>query len=342
MISRVADGCFWMTRYLERVDTLARLLSVHHALHIDAALPVRARWRVLIAFSGQEEDFAKRLGPAAMNDGEVVQRYLTWDAEHPASLYSALRGARENARTVREIMSLEAWEAINDLWLWLGSRESTKLYDDDRSAFYERLMTATQLFHGASFATMLHDDPFTFMKLGRAVERAALTARILDDHGDHGVIGDGAAASAAGWLAVLRCCCAYDPFFRSGSPTLDALTVTRFLLFDRTLPRSVLYNLDEARRLLFSLRQGDPPGLPRRSRTALERLRGELLQMDLDDVAHRGLHETFDFVVSSTHALCDAIHDDYLDPPDAWMRHCVRALELVEGLPVLGEGERAA
>ncbi len=342
MISRVADGCFWMTRYLERVDTQARLLDVHHALHIDAALRVNDRWRVIIAVTGQEMDFVSRVGAAAVDDGEAVQHYLTWDEENPASLYNALRGARENARTVREIMSLEAWEAINDLWLWMRGRESARLYGRNRSAFYERLMTATQLFHGASFATMLHDDPFTFMKLGRAVERAGLTARILDEHGDYGASTEGAAAAAAGCLAVLRCCCAYDPFFRSGSPVLDALTVTRFLLFDRTLPRSVLYNLDEARRLLFALRIGDPPGLPRRSRSALERLRGELLQMDLADVERRGLHETFDFVVRSTDALCDAIHDDYLDPPDAWMRHCVRALELIEASRTPLEAERAA
>ncbi len=339
MISRVAEGCFWLTRYLERVDTLARLLDVHHALHIDAGLPADRRWRPLVVVTGEEAGFLAEVGDDALDDGEAVQHFLTWESDRPASLWSAVRGARENARTVREIMSLEAWEAINDLWLWMRSRDSQRIYERDRSSFYARLMSSTLLFHGVSFATMLHDEPFSFMKLGRAVERAGQTARILEILGDDEAVAAGGAASTARHLAALRCGCAYDPFFRSGHP-LGRQTVTRFLLFDRTLPRSVLYNLDEARRLLSALRQDDPVGLPRRSRTAVERLRGELLQMDVADVEQHGVHSTLGWVIRSLDRLCEAIHDDFLDPPMPWLRHCVHVLEAVE--PTKDGSERAA
>lgn len=337
MISRVAEGCFWLTRYLERVDTLARLLDVHHVLHIDAGLPAERRWRPLVVVTGQEADFLARLGARAFERGETVQEYLTWDPDHPASLYSAVHGARENARTVREIMSLEAWEAINDLWLWMRGRESRRLYGRDRGAFYERLVRATVLFHGVAYATMLHDEPFTFMKLGRAVERTGQTARILDVHGQPEVVpATDAALETARCLAILRSCCAYDPFFRSTAQPLCREAVTRFLLFDVSFPRSVLYSLDEARSLLFDLRRGDPLGLPRRSRAALDRLRGELLQMNVADVEQRGLHNTLTWIVGATAELCDAIHDDYLDPPMAWLRHCVRVIESVDAAPETG------
>jgi len=345
MISRVAEGCFWLTRYLERVETLARLLDVHYALHIDAVLPVEERWRVLVDVAGEREDFVARLGAGALDDGEAVQHYLTWDEEHPASLYRALGAARENARTVREIMSLESWEAINDVWLWLRGSDARRLYDRDRGAFWERLTRSALLFHGVSFATMLHDEPLTFMKLGRAVERASQTARILAthlDHRDHGDLRRGEArgpVDAARCVAALRSCCAYDPFLRSGQPVPGPRAVTRFLLFDETLPRSVLFNLDEARRLLATLRRRDPIGMPRRSRTALERQRGELLQMSPDDLDRRGTGATLAWTIDATSHLCDAIHDDYLDPPMPWLRHCVRALE--SAAPV-GEGLRAA
>lgn len=332
MISRVADGCFWMSRYLERVETLARLLCVHHELHIDSALPPDKGWRAVVDFSGQTEDFIERIGAKDLDDGEVVEHYLTWSEDYPASLYGALRGARENARTVREIMSLEAWESINDLWLWMRGRESKRLYERSRSEFYERLMRSTLLFHGVSFGTMLHDEPFTFMKLGRAVERVGLTPRILEAHIDEGESDADGSDDASRCLAALRSCCAYDPFFRSGRP-LTARAVTRVLLFDRALPRSVLYNLGEARRLLFELRRDDPVGLPRRSRTALDRLYGELMQMDIQDVERQGVHDTFAWLIRSTARLCDAIHDDYLDPPMAWLRHCVRAMESIEDSP---------
>ena len=327
MISRVAESCFWLARYLERLETLARLLDVHHALHIDAGLPVQERWRVLVDFSGQEEDYAARIGRAALDDGEAVQRYLTWDEKHPASLFSLLRGVRENAREVREVMSLEAWETINDVWLWLRGRQAERLYERERGAFYERLMRSTLLFHGVSHATMIHDEPFTFMKVGRAAERAGQTARILLTHWEDDGGGAGSAVDAARCLAVLRCCCAYDPFFRSGMHPLGVRSVTGFLVFDRTLPRSVLYSLGEARGLLAALRRQDPIGLPRRSHTALERLWGELLQMDMHDVEKRGIESTLAWTMRATDRFCDAIHEDYLDPPTAWLRHCVRALE---------------
>ncbi|MGH0035384.1 MAG: alpha-E domain-containing protein [Myxococcota bacterium] len=329
MISRVADGCFWLTRYLERVDSLARLLDVHHALHIDSGVASRQRWRPLVVVAGEEADFLVRIGADALEDGEAVQEYLTWDTQHPSALFSAVRGARENARSVREIMSLEAWEAINDLWLWMRGREARRLYQRNRAAFYERLIQSTVLFHGVAYGTMLHDEPFSFMKLGRAVERAGQTARIVGAHGPGDDAGTDAGAEATHWLAVLRSCCAFDPFFRGARP-LRRDAVIRFLVFDRSFPRSVLYNLDEARTLLWMLRRDDPRGMPRRSRSALERLRGELLQMDVADVERRGLRSTLAWVVDSTAQLCDAIHDDYLDPPMAWLRHCVRVLESLE------------
>ncbi len=339
MISRVAQSCFWLTRYLERVDALARLLDVHHALHIDAAAAATTRWRPVLRATGQEASFVERLGDAAVHDGEAVEGFVTWDADDAASLWRAVGAARENARTVRDVMSLEAWEAINDLWLWINRPAARRLFEKNRGSFYEHLIQSTVLFHGVSHGTMLHDEPFTFMKLGRADERAAQTARILDAHVAQDAGPEGGAADASRWLSALRSCCAYDPFFRGASHALHQTSVARFLVFDQSFPRSVLYNLDETRTLLRGLRKNDPFGLPRRSRTALERARGELLQMDMADVERRGLHSTLNFVIRATDHLCDAIRDDYLEPPQAWLRHCVRVLESLERAP---EAERAA
>lgn len=324
MISRVAEGCFWLTRYLERLDTLARVLGVRHAAHIDAGLPWSWRWRPVVEMAGQTEDFRARVGARSLNNGEAVQHYLTWDESHPSSLSSGLRHTRENARAVREIMSAEAWEAINDLWLWFRSREARRLFQRDRSAFYERVTRSAVLFHGVAHASMLHDEPFVFMKLGRATERVGQTARIMAAHLEE-VDGEDDAAVC---VAVLRSCCAFDPFFRAGRP-LTRRHVVRFLVFDRTLPRSVLNNLDEVRRLSVVLRREDPLGLPRRSREALERLRGELLQMDITDMERRGMKHTLAWVLAANDSLCESIHDDYLDPPTTWLRHCVRVLETV-------------
>ena len=328
MISRVAENCFWLTRYLERIDTLARLLNVNQAFQLDVELPSAQRWRPLIIVSGAEEDYLERVGEAQINDADRVQEYLTWDAEQPSSIYSSLRWARENARTVRETMSVDMWEAINALWLWMDGSSSRRLYQRERSAFYAHLSQQCMLIHGICYSTMLHDEPFVFMKLGRAAERVGQTARILDVQ--HHSLGDSpgirqTATDTALWLAILRSCSGVEPFFERSSSDLSGPAVAAFLIFEPTFPRSIVHNLDRARGLLARLRADDPTGLDRPSWEILESLRAELAAMDMTAVLDRGLHEVLTWIVQASSELCDAIHDDYLDPPVDTLRQVVRS-----------------
>lgn len=318
MISRVADSCFWLTRYLERVDTWSRLLDVTASFSLDVGADASGRWRPLVIVVGQEQDFLERIGASGMEDGEIVQHYLVWDDRHPSSLFSSMRAVRENARTIREAMSVEMWEAVNQSWLWLTSRSAKRLFDRERGAFYERLSSDCMMFHGICYSTMLHEDPFTFMKLGRAVERISQTARILDVRhhalAEASLVEDETAAMAARWLAILRSCSAYEPFFKRAENVLSGSAVAEFLLFERTFPRSVLHNLDRVRGLLERLRRSDE--MPRKSPSweRLERFRGSVLQLDMDEVHRQGLHRVATWLVDETAILCDAIHDEFLAP----------------------------
>jgi uncharacterized alpha-E superfamily protein len=318
MISRVAESCFWLTRYLERVDCWSRLLDVNSSFSLDIPLATPERWRPLVIVVGQEQDFLDRYGEDVIEDAEVVQRYLVWDPENPSSLLSSARAVRENARTTREVISVEMWELINEFWLWLNGRSAKRLYDRDRDAFYARLNSQCLMFHGTCYSTMLHDTPYTFITLGRAVERAGQTARVLDVH--HHALNelDGRSpADAAQWIAILRSCSAYEPFFKLSSSVLGGASVAEFLLFDRTFPRSVMHNLDRAAVLLNQLLKERPEALPSASRRALDRLSGSLLQMDLDDVMQVGLHETVTMIVEGTAELCSAIQSDFFPAVDA-------------------------
>ena len=328
MISRVADSCFWLTRYLERVDTWSRLLDVTASFSLDVGPDGSGRWRPLVIVVGQEQDFVARIGAASMEDAEVVQQYLVWDGRHPASIYSSMRAVRENARTIREVMSVEMWEAVNQSWLWLNSRPAKRLFDRQRDAFYERLSSDCMMFHGICYSTMLHEDPFTFMKLGRAVERIGQTARILDVRhhalAETSPLVDESAAMAARWLAILRSCSAYEPFFKRASNVLSGSAVTEFLLFERTFPRSVLHNLDRVRGLLERLRQSSESSGRSPSWECLERFRGSVLQLDIGEVHRQGLHRVATWVVDETAILCDAIHDEFLAPSIESLRERVR------------------
>ena len=323
MISRVADSCFWITRYLERVDTLARLLGVYAAFDLDAESDAHERWHSLVVVAGAEADFLSRVGSDKIDDGEAVQEFLTWDPDQPSSILASLGWARENARTIREVISLETWEVTNELWLWLRGRDAKRLYDRDRDAFYDHLSKQCMLFHGICYSTMLHEDPFLFMKLGRAVERIGQTARVLD--AKHHSLGDTprdreTADDAAEWLAILRSCSAFEPFFKHAANVLSGPTVARFLLFEESFPRSVVHNVERTRGLLARLRADDPAELERPAWQVLEGFRTALLGLDIEDVQRRGIHETLTWIVGETAGLCNAIHEDFLDPSDATLR----------------------
>jgi len=317
VISRVAESCFWLNRYVERVEVLARMLSVNLAFQLDVVLPHAERWRPLVVVNGQEQDFLERTKPGDVDDAETVQRYLTWSEDNPSSMLSSLRAARENARTIRETISLEMWETLNDLWVWLGDRTARRLYGSDRHAFYVHLRDHCLLFHGVAQATMLHDDPFEFMRLGTALERVGQTARVLDIR-YHSVgrreAAEETAAAAAQWLATLRFCSGVEPFLKREDKALSGLSVAEFLLFDPAFPRSVLHNLDRTRNFLGLVRPPPPTSVGAASYALACATLESLRAMDIDGVLERGLHEVLTWIVDSTARIGVAIHDDFFDP----------------------------
>jgi len=317
MISRVAESCFWLNRYVERVEVLSRMLGVNLAFQLDVDLEAADCWRPLVIVTGQESDFLKRSDAPPTYDPERVQDYLTWSDDNPSSLRSSLRAARENARTIRETISLEMWETLNDLWVWLGERDAKRLYQRDRSAFYMRLRNQCLLFHGVAQATMLHEDPFEFMRLGTALERVGQTARILDVK-HHGVGPtrdvDESPAEIAQWLAILRFCSGIEPFLKRRTAAPSGAAVAEFLLFDRAFARSALHNLDRTGNFLRLVVPRGGSAIGARSRTLLAETRAHLASMTIDAVLADGLHETLTWIVDVTAELSDTIHTEFFDP----------------------------
>jgi len=182
MISRVADHCFWFGRYLERAESTARLLQTSANLALDGDLPPLQVWQPVVITAGEEAAFLERRGAAALADGEAVQEHLALDREVAASLTRSVQAARENARSIREVVSLEVWESINELHLWLQSGQAREEFDEHRYGFYRRVRSEAQLALGLLRGTMLHDTPLHFIWLGVIIERTGQTARILDVH----------------------------------------------------------------------------------------------------------------------------------------------------------------
>jgi uncharacterized alpha-E superfamily protein len=307
VISRVADHCFWLGRYLDRTESTARLLQATRTLVFDADVPVTRCWGPLVIVSGEESAFAERHGGAALGNGELVQDYMTWSRESTVSLASSAFYARDCARAIREQLSLDTWEEINELYLWLGRESTQALYKDNREEFYRTVRRSTQLALGLVRSTMLHEEPMSFLWLGAMLERAGQTARILDMHHhtmereaaqDHDIV------QVALWMSLLRACSGAEVFMRKNKGRITAQTVVSFLLFEPAFPRSIGYCLRSTRPMLARIWPDSQVG-----RASLKRLDALIASLERArehfDVA--GIHALLTHVVDETSAVCSAI-----------------------------------
>ena len=177
MLSRVADSMFWMSRYIERAENVARFIDVNWHLILDSSIREESQWLALVNTTGDLEVFEKREGAATR---ESVIQFLTFDTENANSILSCVRAARENARCIRDAISQEMWEQINMFYLMLndsasGNKALVNPYD-----FFNEVKMASHLFVGINDTTMSHNEAWNFCRLGRYLERTDKTSRILD------------------------------------------------------------------------------------------------------------------------------------------------------------------
>jgi uncharacterized alpha-E superfamily protein len=319
MISRVADHCFWFGRYMDRAESTARLLQVTRTLVFDADIPVTQCWKPLVIVSGEHPALVKLHGEDAAGDGEVVQSYMTWDSDNLVSLQSSVRAARESARVIRDVLSLETWEEVNELYLWLGSEAAAKLYAENREQFYRHVRRSTQLVLGLVRSTMLHDRPMSFLWMGVMLERVGQTARILDMN-HHTMTLEGAAhqhqiVEVALLLSLLRACSGYEAFAKKSQGRATAKAVTSFLVFDKQFPRSLRYCLRAARRILTDIwPEAAAGGIGGKSfgraSTLLDWFEGREANFSTTS-----LHTTLTRVVDDTAAICSFVGEEMLGPP---------------------------
>jgi uncharacterized alpha-E superfamily protein len=310
MISRVAEHCFWVSRYLERAENTARILDVNQTLLLDFDVPLEQQWRPLLIISGIHD----MPGEA---DAETVQRYMTWEPANLCSIAASISAARENARIIREVISADMWERLNYYHLWMQSPAARILYDRSRSEFYGQIRRINQLLHGISDGTMSHGEAWEFFQLGKYLERACQTARILDVK-YHMLLPTpehvGTPVDNAHWVAILTSCSGYEPYHKKPRATADpSFGVTDFLVFDPLFPRSVKCCLQECQKAAHAI-SGRPVGQPGNEvEQTLESLLTWLNLIDINDVVRAGLHETLTSVVNRVHEIGEAIHRTYFD-----------------------------
>ena len=316
MISRVAENCFWMMRYVERADCSARLLRVNREFVLDVA--VTERWRPVIVVVGEEKRFLDLYGAESANDDERAQEYLVWDEQNPVSLRSSLQWARENARTIRDVISEDMWQCINGFWRWFVDGEGRALYDSDRAEFYDRVKGFSASYQGLGLTTMLYEDPFDFMRLGVLLERAGQTARTLDvKHHMLGPTRSGTAESPleiAEWTALLHSCSATEAFVKRGHGAPDGLRVAEFLVLEPRFPRSVRFCVERAWKVMQRLRSGLPPTVGKTSAAALLALVESVRATSLAELLALGIHEELTRIIDALGRVGSGVNGDYFSP----------------------------
>ena len=267
MLARNAEALYWIGRYVERADDTARILDVTvHQLLEDSSVDPDWTSRVLLRVLGITPPPNSQLDVWSLTDLVAFTRGL----EGGCSIVDAISGARENARSAREVTSTELWECLNTTYNALAEREraAKRLGPHEFFSFIEG---RAAMFAGLADSTLSRDDGYRFMLLGRAIERVDMTVRLLLSR-----VGD--SASSPAWVTVLRSAGAHDTYLRTYRGVLDAGRVVEFMLLDRLFPRSVFYSLRLAEHSLEELdhRPHSRVGATAEAQRLLGRARSEL------------------------------------------------------------------
>jgi uncharacterized alpha-E superfamily protein len=312
MLSRTASNLFWMGRYMERAETMARLLEVggRIALLPQAGHGYRNEWDSLLQASGTADGFAKKYGDPVQRN---IESYLFFERENPSSVASCIERARENGRIVRTALTSQVWDALNSAFQELRQIERTPRSELDLTRLIEWTMRQTALLRGAIDATQLRQDGYDFLKLGYNLERADNTARLMDvkyyvllPRADY--VGSG--LDTYQWTTLLRAMSAHRAFHWAYGGEITAGKVAHFLILNPACPRSLITSIHAANEHLNLLarRYHQTTGAQGKARAML----AELAETSVETIFEEGMHEFLTRFIREVSDLAQTVNDTYL------------------------------
>lgn len=309
MLSRVADSVYWLNRYIERAENVARFVDVNLNLMLDLPTGIVQQWKPVVLTTGDLKIFKQRYGEATT---ENVIQFLTFDEQYSNSIISCLRMARENARSIREIISSEMWEEVNAFYLMVNEAANQKDLDA-LPDFFAQVKLSSHRFAGVMDATMTHGEGWHFGQVGRLLERADKTARILDVKYFYllpSVEWVGTPLDQIQWISLLRSASAYE-MYRKCQHRITPAGVAEFLILNRQFPRSIHFCLWQAERCLHEITATPRGTWCNSAERALGRLCAELGYLTIDDVINKGLHEFLNQMQSEIYQVGDEIRKTF-------------------------------
>ena len=310
MLGRTANGVFWMSRYLERAENSARLIDAgfRMALTRDTAMS-EEEWRSLVITTGQRRDYEAR---HTTYTGTQVFNWILRDRNNPASVLAMVETARTNARMVRAGLTREVWEAINESWLRLNERLARPVRESSLGDVLDTIRRSSTQVRGAIAGTMLRNEIYNFSRIGKFIERADNTARILDVKYYvllPSVSYVGSSLDNVQWDNVLRSVSAERAYRWLNAGRMDARSIAEFLILDGRFPRSLAFCYSKIRSNLDSLAQ--EYGCETPCHEMLRCADGSLHQGGIDHIFDSGLHEFIGEFITANQALAMQVQTDY-------------------------------
>lgn len=312
MLSRSADSCFWIGRYVERAEAVARLIDVQYHFGLETPLGgAQPNWEPILESTGGSEAYYSRYeGDSDRN----ILFFFAFDETYPNSIASCIRRARENARSIREEISSEMWEHLNTSYHELGNWDIDRVLSVSPHAFFRFVRNVSHLFQGILHRTLSISDIRNFLDTGRFLERAGQTSRILDTKyrvlGQNGLNGS---MDIHGWISVLKSVGGFEAFRKTYPGGITPDHVAAFLILNGGFPAAVIHCVA---RVETSLRRisGNPLGTAPVNASEREagRLYNDLRFLSEEELAHFNLHHYLTGVISRCDDIGSAIASDYL------------------------------
>lgn len=309
MLSRVADAIYWMSRYVERAENLARFIEVTHYVTMDMPPGSAAQWNALVSASGDRDLFEELYGQPSR---ENVIRFLTFERKNPNSIYSCVAAARENARSVREVIGSEMWEQINQFYIFVraAAMNPGELPDD----FFHQVKMCSHTFLGITVATFSQGEAWHFARLARVLERADKTSRILDMK--YFILlpklqDVGTPIDDLQWSAVLQSVSGFE-MYRKRHHGITPKRVVDFMVLDRNFPRAIMHCVQMANASAHAI-SGSPEGtFWNVAEKRLGQLGSELAYLTVDEIVSMGLHEFLDSLQTKLNLIGDGIFETFI------------------------------
>jgi uncharacterized alpha-E superfamily protein len=311
MLSRTADNLYWLSRYMERAETAARLLEVGARISlIPAAHGYRNEWDSLLRAVGTSHAFAQKYGDPVQRN---IESHLFFDHDNPASVASCIGAARENARIVRTALTTQVWDAINTAFQELRQLERMPRSELELSRMTDWTMRHAAQVRGAIDATQLRNAGWDFLKLGYALERADNTARLIDVK--YYVLLPqlelvGSELDNYQWTTLLRAMSSHRAFHWAYGGDVTAAKIAHFLILNPQCPRSLITCIESANQHLDRLARAYHRSTPAQAHG--RNLMAGLAELRTEDIFDEGLHEFLTRFIGENGALAGAVHDSYL------------------------------